>query len=186
MAPMASEGTAGFLNKYVPINDTTIEIEPDPLGEDLVVNGENPWGGAIPGSSKVFQVDELWPGDSGNVTLELQNIGGPGRLYLHFLDLVDEPGITPEPEPTPDFGELSQNLDMLIWWDNNNNGVYEPPGETLIVDDTLYNIACNIYDLGPLNFGETKYLGIAWSVDSAVGNEIMGDRCTFDIEFQIH
>ena len=180
MAPMASEGAAGFVNRYVPINDTTIEIERDPPGEDLVVNGENPW------VSRVFEVDEVWPGDSGAATLTLQNIGGPGRLYLHFLDLVDEPGITPEPEPTPDNGELSQNLDMLIWWDDNNNGVYEPPGETLVVEDTLKNIACNIYDLGTLDYMEMKYLGIAWSVDDSVGNEIMGDECTFDIEFQIH
>ena len=169
-------------DRYILNNDTAIEIESDPP-PDLVVHDENPWGGATPGSSKVFEVEEVCPGDSGGATLKLQNVGDPGNLYLHLLTLVDEPGITPEPEPTPDSGELSLNLDMLIWWDDNNNGSYEPPADTLIVEDTLKNIACNMYDLGTLDYMEIRYLGIAWSVDSTVGNEIMGDKCTFDIQF---
>ena len=164
---------------YILANDTAIEIESDPP-PDLVVNDENPW------TSRVFEVEEIWPGDSANVTLKLQNIGDPGTLYLHLPNLVDEPGITPEPEPTPDLGELSQNLDMLIWWDDNNNGIYDAGEGPPIAEDTLKNIACNIYDLGTLDYMEIRYLGIAWSVDSTVGNEIMGDKCSFDIQFALH
>jgi hypothetical protein len=166
-------------DRFVLTNNTAIEIESDPP-PDLVVNDENPW------VSTVFEVDEVWPGDSGNVTLKLQNIGDPGTLYLHLLNLMDDPGITPEPEPAPDLGELSQNLDMLIWWDDNNNGLYDGGEGPAIAEDTLKNIACNIYDLGTLNSMETKYLGMAWSVDSTVGNEIMGDECSFDIQFGLH
>jgi len=184
MAPMATEDFTEWFNRYIPINDTPIEIESDPPGEDLVVNDETPkW------TSKVFEVENIWPGDEGEAILKLQNVGDPGTLYLHLLNLVDEPGITHEPEPTPDLGELSQKLDMRIWWDSNNNGVYEPDppfNETLVIEDTLKNIACNIYDLGTLGYMEMKYLGIAWSVDSTVGNEIMGDKCTFDIQFGLH
>jgi hypothetical protein len=165
-------------DRYILTNNAAIEIESDPP-PDLVVNNENPW------VSTVFEVDEVWPGDSGNVTLNLTNIGDPGTLQLHLLNLVDYPGITPEPEPTPDSGELSQKLDILIWWDDNYNTVWDS-GETIIAEDALYNIAGVIYDLGSLNNAETKYLGIAWSVDSAVGNEIMGDRCSFDIQFGLH
>ena len=145
---------------------------------DLVVNGENPW------VSKVFEVECVIPGDSGEATLELQNIGDPGTLELHLLNLVDGPGITPEPEPTPDLGEFSQNLDMLIWFDDGDN-LYEA-GEVKIAEDTLNNIACNVYPLGTLGYMEITYIGIAWSVDKGVGNEIMGDFCTFDIQFVIH
>lgn len=179
LGPLATGDMDAAIHKYILTNNTAIEIQSDPP-PDLVVNGETPkW------TSKVFEVEEVWPGDSGGETLMLQNIGDPGTLYLHLLNLVDDPGITPEPEPAPDLGELSQNLDMLIWWDD-NNGIYEPPGETLIVEDTLENIACNIYDLGTLGYMEMKYLGIAWSVDSTVGNEIMGDECSFDIQFVLH
>ena len=179
MAPMAIGDGADLFHKYTPINDKPIQIETDPP-PNLVVNDENPW------TSKVFEVEDVWPGNSDGVTLKLQNIGDPGILQLHLLNLVDEPGTTPEPEPTPDLGEFSQNLDMQIWWDANSNGVYEPPGEALIVEDTLDNVAGNIYGLGTLRHLEIKYLGIAWSVDNSVGNEIMGDRCTFDIQFLLN
>jgi len=167
----------GPFDRYILNNNTAIEIESDPP-PDLVVNDETPkW------ISKVFEVEEVWPGDSGEATLKLQNIGDLGTLYLHLLNLMDEPGITPEPEPTPDSGELSQNLDMLVWWDDNNNGIYDAGEGPPIAEDTLENIACNIYDLGTLDYMEIRYLGIAWAVDSAVGNEIMGDKCSFDIQF---
>jgi hypothetical protein len=165
------------LDRYILNNNTAIEIESDPP-PDLVVNDETPkW------ISKVFEIEEVWPGDEGEATLKLQNIGDLGTLYLHLLNLMDEPGITPEPEPTPDSGELSQNLDMLVWWDDNNNGIYDAGEGPPIAEDTLENINCNIYDLGTLDYMEIRYLGIAWAVDSTVGNEIMGDECSFDIQF---
>ena len=179
LGPLATGDMGRHFDRFILTNNTAIEIESDPP-PDLVVNGETPkW------TSKVFEVEEVWPGDSGGETLMLQNIGDPGTLYLHLLNLVDDPGITPEPEPTPDLGELSQNLDMLIWWDD-NNGIYDAGEGPPIADDTLKNIACNIYDLGTLDYMEMRYLGIAWSVDSAVGNEIMGDECSFDIQFVLH
>ena len=180
MAPMATEDVTEWFNRYIPINGTAIEIESDPPGEDLVVNDENPW------VSRVFEVEGICPGCSGGATLKLQNIGDPGNLYLHLLNLVDDPGITPEPEPAPDLGELSQNLDILIWWDDNNNGIYDAGEGPPIAEDTLKNIACNMYDLGTLDYTGIRYLGIAWSVDSTVGNEIMGDECSFDIQFVLH
>lgn len=159
--------------------DNTLIVSASDPPPDLVVNGEIPkW------TSKVFQVEDVWPGDSGVASLKLQNVGDPGTVYLHFLNLVDEFGTTPEPEPTPDNGELSQNLDMLIWWDNNQNNEYDA-GETKIAEGKLKDIACITYDLGILGNMETKYLGIAWSVDNSVGNEIMGDKCTFDIQFAL-
>ncbi len=174
---MATGGVAEFFYRYM-LDNTLIVSASDPP-PDLVVNGEIPkW------TSKVFQVEDVWPGDSGVASLKLQNVGDPGTLYLHFLNLVDEFGIIPEPEPTPDNGELSQNLDMLIWWDNNQNNEYDA-GETKIAEGKLKDIACITYDLGILGNMETKYLGIAWSVDNSVGNEIMGDKCTFDIQFAL-
>jgi hypothetical protein len=178
MAEIESPATRDMgrpFDRYILTNNTAIKIKSDPP-PDLVVNGENPW------VSRMFEVEEVWPGDSANVTLKLQNVGDNGTLQLHLLNLVDEPGITPEPEPTPDLGELSQNLDMLIWWDDNQNSQYDA-GESKIAEGKLKNIACITYGLGALNWMETKYLGIGWSVAHSVGNEIIGDKCTFDIQF---
>lgn len=185
VAPMATGGFAGFLDGYIASGDTLaqsdIESYPpadDPPDPNLVVNGEDPW------VSRVFEVEGVKPGDSGGATLKLQNVGDDGTLQLQFLNLVDEPLTTPEPEPAPDSGELSQKLDMLLWFDDGDN-LYET-GEVIIAEDTLKNIADITYDLGTLNFMEMKYLGIAWSVDGAVGNEVVWDKCTFDIQFVLH
>ena len=154
-----------------------------PTEPDLVVNDETPkW------VSKVFEVEDVLPGASGAAAIKLENIGGNGTLTLQLLNLVDEGGITPEPElPLPDEGQLSQNLDMLIWWDNNNNKAYEPGlGEGLIADDTLDNIEDVVYSLGRLDHLEIKHIGMAWSIDKSVGNWIQGDKCTFDIQFVLH
>jgi hypothetical protein len=178
LVPIAS-GSITPLDGSSPSGGAIMKSDPPP---DLVVNGELPkW------QSRVFEVAEVMPGDSGTATLKLQNVGGNGTLELQFLNLRDESIATPEPELTPDDGELSQNLDMLIWWDGNQNGVYdELLGENKVAEGKLYDIADVIYDLGSLDYMETKYLGMGWSIDSSVGNEIMRDRCTFDIQFGIY
>jgi len=172
---------------YILTNNTAIEIESDPP-PDLVVNDETPkW------TSKVFEVEEVWPGDSGNASLNLTNIGDPGTLSMNVTNLKDFEMGCNEPESLADStcgdpgegeGELSKKLDMQIWWDDNHNTVWDS-GETIIAEGTLYNIAGVTYNLGSLNNTEIKYLGIAWSVDSTVGNEIMGDECSFDIQFAL-
>jgi hypothetical protein len=178
LVPMAS-GSITPLDGSSLSEGTIMKSDPPP---DLVVNDELPkW------QSRVFEVAEVMPGDSGAATLKLQNVGGNGTLELQFLNIKDESITTPEPEPTPDNGELSRNLDMLIWWDNNQDGVYdELLGENKVAEGKLYNIANVIYDLGSLDYMETKYLGMGWSIGGTVGNEIMRDRCTFDIQFGIY
>lgn len=155
---------------------------------DLVVRDENPW------TSKVFEIEEVWPGWWGGAALKLQNIGDPGILSMNVTNLKDFEMGCNEPESLADStcgdpgegeGELSKRLDMRIWWDKNHNAVWDS-GEAIIAVDTLYNIAGVTYNLGSLNNTETKYLGIGWSVDSTVGHEIMGDKCSFDIHFILH
>jgi predicted ribosomally synthesized peptide with SipW-like signal peptide len=183
LALVAGLGAGGLVAQFTDIETSSGNVFSAGEGQDLAVNDENPW------VSTVFEVKDVWPGDSGRVTLKLTNVSsdpnGAGPLDLQILNLVDYPGITTEPEPKPDLGELSSNLRMLIWFDDNNNGIYEPPGEVKIVEDSLYNIAYKTYDLGILGSLQTRYLGIAWSVARAVGNEIQGDRCVFDIQFHI-
>jgi hypothetical protein len=187
---LAGGGTGIPFDGYI-LASNTAENESD-SSPDLVVNDENPW------TSRVFEVEEVWPGDAGGATLKLQNIGDTGILSVNVTNLKDFEMGCNEPESLADStcgnpgegeGELSKNLDMRIWWDDNNNGSYEPGppfNETLVVEDTLYNIAGIAYNLGSLNNAETKYLGIGWSVDSTVGNEIMGDECSFGIQFVLH
>jgi hypothetical protein len=190
MAELGSPATGDMgrpFDRYILANNTAIKIKSDPP-PDLVVNGENPW------VSILFEVEEVWPGDSGNATLKLTNKGDPGTLSMNVTNLLDFEMGCNEPESLVDStcgdpgqgeGELSKKLDMRIWWDDNHNTVWDS-GETIIAEDALYNIAGATYNLGSLNNNEIKYLVMAWSVDSSVGNEIMGDKCTFDIQFVLN
>ena len=155
-----------------------------PSGPDLMVNGENPW------TSKVFEVSGAMPGDWGETTIELQNVGDEkGSLYFQIINLVDNPNVLVETEPTPDLGELSQNLNMLIWIDDGDN-IFEW-GEVIIAQDTLYNIVDYNATSGPYYLGALypeitiMYVGICWWLDCDVGPEAQEDECTFDIQFML-
>jgi spore coat-associated protein N len=145
---------------------------------DLTVDDDNPWA-----SAKV-DVTNMKPGDSGVVTCKLDNAGTiDGDLTVALANIVDAPGATPEPEPTPDNGELSANMDIVLWVDANQDGVQDA-GETVLYSGKL-NAVAGPYDVGTLTAGATIYVSMEYSIDGTVGNEIQGDSCTFDIVFEL-
>ena len=135
---------------------------------DLKVNGtDNP--------SAFFTVSNVMPGNSSSKSIVLSNSGTlAGKAYIHFKNVVDSPGTTPQPEPTPDNGELSKNLKIKV-----SNGT------ATVVEGFLFDIKSNSYLLGTIAGGGFLTVTIEWSIPSTVGNEIMGDSVTFDIEFSL-
>jgi predicted ribosomally synthesized peptide with SipW-like signal peptide len=152
---------------------------------DLEVDDENPW------TSVKLDADSMEPGDSGAVTCKLENVGTlPGSfLTVDITNLVDSAGATPEPEPTPDNGELSANMDIVLWEDNGAGaGGVAGDGIQNGTEVTLYsgklNATAGPYTVGSgLIAGATTYVGISYSIAGSVGSEIQDDSCTFDIEF---
>jgi predicted ribosomally synthesized peptide with SipW-like signal peptide len=135
---------------------------------DLKVGGtDNP--------SAFFTVSNVMPGNSSSQSIVLSNSGTlDGKAYIHFKNVVDSPGTTPEPEPTPDNGELSQNLKIKV---SNSTAT--------VVEGFLSGINSTSYLLGTIAGGGSLTVTIEWSIPSTVGNEIMGDSVTFDIEFSL-
>jgi predicted ribosomally synthesized peptide with SipW-like signal peptide len=122
-----------------------------------------------------FSVSDVKPGDSGSKNIVLSNSGTlAGKAYIHFKNVVDSPGTTPEPEPTPDNGELSQNLYIKVLVDS-----------TVKAEGYLFNIKSNSYELGTIAGSGSLTVTIQWNIPSDVGNVIMGDSVTFDIEFSL-
>ena len=162
---------------YAAFNDTETNANQLVAGSlDLRVDGENPWTSSIIGASG------MKPGDSGVATCTLENVGLlDGDLTADIANIIDNPGTTPEPEPTPDNGELSANMDVVIWVDDDGDGVQDA-GETVLYSGKL-NLEAGPYTVGALDAGETIYISIYYSIDSAVGNVIQGDSCTFNIVF---
>ena len=151
---------------------------------DLEVDDANPW------ASVKINVSGMKPGDSGAVTCKLENIGtlAGSSLTVDLESLADSPGTTPEPEPLPDLGELSANMDIVIWEDNGAGGGVAGDAIRNGTEAILYTGKLNA-EVGPytvgsgLGAGVTTYVGISHSIASGVGNVIQDDSCTFNIVF---
>lgn len=119
-----------------------------------------------------FNVGDVKPGDSGSRSIVLSNAGSlAGKAYIHFKNVVDDEGLNPESETA---GKLSDNLYIKVLV----NGVVKAEGY-------LSAIACTSHELGIIAGGSNLTVTIEWSIPSGVGNGIMGDSVTFDIEFSL-
>ena len=149
---------------------------------DLKVDTENPW------TSTKIDLSGLKPGDGGYVTCTLYNDGNldASNLIVNFTNLSDSEGTNPEPEvDTTEPGDLSANLDIVVWVDTNNDGVKDV-GENELASGKLNALSWTTNDAGSLDAGSTTYVSISYSIDSGVGNDIQGDISTFDIEFVLN
>jgi len=152
---------------------------------DLTVNTENPW------TTVPVSVSGMEPGANGSVSMTVTNSGtlDGSSLTVDLQNLVDDAGTTPEPEPTPDYGELSANIDIVLWEDNGaGSGGVANDGVQNGTEATLYsgklNAEAGAYTVGSgLAHGATNYVGFSYSIASGVGDVIQGDSCTFDIVF---
>jgi len=134
----------------------------------------------------------LKPGDSQAVSYKLTNTGtGEGNLLTVDLNhLLDSGGVNPEPELTPHQGDLSSNMDVLLWIDDGSGGGIKGDGVLNGREGTLYSgrldqIASPYVIAKGFSAGVSTYVGISWSIPDDIGNEIQGDSCDFDMEFML-
>lgn len=135
---------------------------------DLAINSENP-------VTSNFTLGDVKPGDSGTYSVLLQNVGtiAASHVYVDVANLVDTEGLNPEPEGNQaEPGDLSPVIDLTI-----TDGTTTWTG-TLAALNTL---AAPGIDFGALAASATKTVTITASINTSVGNDIMGDIATFDI-----
>jgi Ca-activated chloride channel family protein len=96
-----------------------------PEADEFLVNGDG-----IP----VFTLDDVKPGDSGEVTISLHICDNPAYLKL-VGDLTEnlengqtEPEADAEGEDTDGIGELADAIEVCVWYDEDCDNVYEPTG----------------------------------------------------------
>jgi len=159
-----------------------------------------------------FNVEDIKPGHSGVADVNVHNIGtAAGWLSMKLINCVNDENGLLEPEieagdTTPDEGELGQFLYLVIWFDDNNDGVKQPGwrqlpgGEQPIIegyvnylhglgkipiDGSPYDPTAPIHTYDMLEPSMTWTIGIKWSLASDVGNIIQSDIVSFDIEFTL-
>ena len=130
-------------------------------------------------------VNNLKPGDSGTIIIPIKNAGTiDGYADIHIKNVVNSPGTTPEPEPTPDNGELGSAIRVNISYDSDGDGNAD---KTLETGETLDNLECKTYTASTvLAAGSTANWIIDLWIPSSVGNEIQGDSVTCDVEFSLN
>ena len=123
---------------------------------------------------KFFNFEDVKPGDFGRNVISVHNYSNDGWLCMTIGNKSDIENDLIGPEAnagdvTPAQGELSKYLQLFVWRDDNNNGIYEPLTETVIGTYTMSTIGTvPVYDsttgTGPLIASTTKFIGLAWCV----------------------
>lgn len=151
-------------------------------------------GDASPTTWRV-NISDVKPGDSGSDQVLVKNIGGEnGFLHVTFSNRVNDEMGCIEPEsyvditcenPGNNSGELAQNLNLLIYLDDLQNGNFDLGTDTLIYQGKAKGILQG--DTFNYNFSSVaeKVFRIEWSLDSAVGNIAQTDKAGFDILFEL-
>ena len=148
----------------------------------------------------MFSVSEAAPGDSGNGSATLENIGNvEGNLSVStgVVTNAESTGSTEyEADGAP--GELGAELDIAIWLDvNDSGGAYEAGTDVgLKSDGTTYSTGALQYDALDeyasedwldcyTNMGEDDVLEfhVEWQIENTVGNTIQGDSASVGFTF---
>ena len=133
-----------------------------------------------------FTATDLVPGAQGNAKMTVSNAGSiGGALFGKISAVTNSGGSNPEPEKASgaDNGELGAAMTITIYIDANNNGVYDA-GETLYYNNNP--AVSGSWNMGTLAAGGSIVVSVYYSISPDATNAIMGDICTFSIEYTLN
>ncbi|MFC7097900.1 vWA domain-containing protein [Halobaculum marinum] len=147
-----------------------------------LINGE-----AMP----VFGLDDVKPGDYGEVTMSFHICDNPAHVYFRGLVYDDLDNDLSEPEALVDqngldAGELAENIDVRMWYDENCSNTYDEntgSADVLIVQDISGSMEYS-QNGGVISDGQggtTTKLAVAKTAIEAFGDEVFGNPAQ-DIE----
>jgi predicted ribosomally synthesized peptide with SipW-like signal peptide len=139
-----------------------------PEADQYLINGDE---------MPVFTLDDVKPGDSGEVTISFHICDNPA--YLQLSGAITEnaengqtdPEIAAEGVDTDGIGELADEIQVCVWYDEDCDNVYEPTGtgqqnelEVALVSDTSGSMSGEI---GDLQFAAKNFVDNLSSPDEA-------------------
>lgn len=138
-----------------------------------------------------FSLTNLVPGNSGTGYWTIKNVGNVnGYLDLESKTVVNDDNNCNEPENLVDSscgagqGELGANTTVVLFVDDNHNGVVDS-GDAPLFTGTLDGlVAATVADI-PLNANAEKYVSMNWTIPSTVENIIQSDSATFSATFEL-
>ena len=124
-----------------------------------------------------ISIGDTYPGDTGTATVMVKNDSNTVDGALSFeVDNIrdDENGLVEPEEDVADTiadGELCDNVKVTVLYNGSATSVTNMPIKSF----------SSTIPLGTLAAGSTGTLTISYTVDTSAGNEIMTDKCTFDL-----
>lgn len=136
----------------------------------------------------------------------LENIGeNPGELSISVPEVTNAPGVTFEPEPRPDEGELGANAEIFIYLDENNDGEFNGNDTGLsatVVDESTNECwqyapvdkeystinsyeGCQWTNVTEMTPGEQDGFEVQWRIPEDTGSEIMDDQVFTKFGFEL-
>ncbi len=140
-----------------------------------------------------FTVANTVPGASGTGTYILNNVGNiNGFIDLENISVTDDDNGCNSAETAagditcgPGGGELGANINVDLFVDANNNGIFDGGDTTIYTGSTLSGIALN-YPLNlPLNAAATTYITLNWNIPTSVGKIIQSDSSSLNLSFEL-
>lgn len=168
------------------------------------------------GVHKFFNFEDIKPGAWGEDTVSLHVYNNDAWTWLKIFSIDNEENGCTEPEAEVDTscgdpgegdGELAQNLNFLIWMDEDGDNQYDA-GEKKIHEGTLEDYladACHVWqldgdpsdccDADPFEGSHTYHIGMKWCFGSfdasyncngaTIGNEVQSDSLTMNVGFVV-
>ena len=173
MAAMALALVAGLIGMGVYAKWSDTETSKDNYFQagslDLKVNGADD-----PNVSVLIKEGNVFPGQTGSVTVTLENAGTlAGKAYLHIKNLDCNENDVIEPEVGDN--DIDEKVELC-------DAIKVKIGD---VEKTLPEWVDQTVSLGDLAGNDSMTVTIFWEIDKYAGPNIMTDKCTFDIEFSL-
>jgi len=122
-----------------------------PEADEFLVNGDE---------MPIFSLEDIKPGDTGEVTISIHICDNPAFLQLSGAitengeNEQNDPELEAEGEDTDGIGELADAIEVCVWYDEDCDNVYEPTGtgqnqelEVALVSDVSGSMDGSIGDL---------------------------------------
>ncbi len=166
----------------------TIDLTIDSYGAVYNGNDINSAGWSLTDltNEKFFSFNDIKPADHGRRSISLHVNDNDAWACLLVTNREDDENVRIDPEldagdMTEDDGELSQNIEVFAWEDNDNNGTYNPVTDVaLVAEDGVMMSALGEIVIAdstsgsPLTNTDTRQINIAWcagdqTVDTTTG-----------------
>jgi predicted ribosomally synthesized peptide with SipW-like signal peptide len=155
---------------------------------DLKVDGS--------GTTVPFTFENIFPGDQGNYTWNLHNVGtGDGRVYLQDIELTESNLPTNGDEIFDGTADLASKLNVVLIADWDSDGVVDSEDNEIysgVLKDMPTRPALDpyLFSHGLLKDHSPDGLDIVsvilrWDLPSSTGNEVQGDSAKLSLTFKL-